>query len=364
MPSLCDNGTATAFVSFVLSGSKSLEKPADSPESVPPPAPGPLRLGPGWRCVLGGLVCLGLFGGGLTQSADAQQAAAGSSVYRRPAAAGQSAGGEGVPAAGQPERIVAAMLAELAQADSISARVRQRTRVGQRVLVGTGRYLQQGRGEDQRFRLETVTTAEDATFELLELSDGLSFWKFQRNADDPPRLERADIARVRDKLEEFGPIPDGVITPYLGGIQRSLAQTRQWFQFSSAEAATLENLPVWRVEGRWIPAMLSLLLPEQAEAAKSPAGILPWQLPQGMPWSVELVIGSRQLFPFRVEWRAVPGQRPVSETAVPEAFAVLELYDVRLNEPVDSAAFVYRPNAEGLVDTTEAVVTRTIPLRP
>jgi hypothetical protein len=83
-----------------------------------------------------------------------------------------------------------------------------------------------------------------------------------------------------------------------------------------------------------------------------------------MPWSVELVIGSRQLFPFRVEWRAVPGQRPVAETSVPEAFAVLELYDVRINEPVDSAAFVYRPNAEGLVDTTEAVVTRTIPLRP
>lgn len=256
------------------------------------------------------------------------------------------------------------MLAELGRLETISARVRQRTRVGGRVLVGTGRYLQQGRGVDQRFRFETVTEADSERFELLELSDGLSYWKYQKQGEGPPRLKRVDIARVRNRLKQLNIAPEGLATPYLGGLQRSLAQIRQWFRFRTAEAGTLEELPVWRVEGRWAPNMLAAILPEQAEAAKSPEGILPGQLPPGMPWSVELVIGSSRLFPFRIEWRAVPGPRPVAAGTELEPYSVLEIYDVRLNEPVDSAAFVYRPSAEGLVDVTDTFVKHTHPLRP
>jgi len=285
------------------------------------------------------------------------QQPAGSSVYQR------AAGGPAL-SAGQPERIVAAMLAELGRVESISARVRQRTRVGGRVLVGTGRYLQQGRGVDQRFRFETVIEADTERIELLELSDGFSFWNYQKRGDEPPRLERVDIARVRSRLEQLGIAADGVATPYLGGLQRSLARIREWFRFIAAEAGTLEGLPVWRVEGRWNPPMLAAILPEQAEAAKSPEGILPGQLPEGMPWSVELVVGTSQLFPFRVEWRAAAGERPVAAASKPQAFSVLEFYEVRINEPVDSAAFVYRPSPEGLVDKTESFVKHTQPLRP
>jgi len=309
-----------------------------------------------------GLVCLICLAA--TAAWAAEEGASGRSVYQRNVAGEAVAAGSKPALDGQPERIVAAMLAELGRADSISARVRQRTRVGDRVLVGTGRYLQQGRGADQRFRFETVTTADDATFELLELSDGLSFWRFQRNSDDPPRLERVDISRVRAKLEESGPLPAGVVSPHLGGLQRSLALLRQWFQFHAAEAATLEGLPVWRVEGKWAPTLLAALLPAEADAAKTPEGILPQQLPEGMPWSVELVIGSRQLFPFRVEWQAVLGDRPVAAASTPEPYSVLEIYDVRLNEPVDSAAFVYRPSEQGLVDVTETFLKQTSPLRP
>jgi hypothetical protein len=280
-----------------------------------------------------------------------------SSVY------GQAPAGEPL-SAGQPERIVAAMLAELGRMDSISARVRQRTRVGNRVLVGTGRYLQQGRGEDQRFRLETVIEADTERFELLELSDGLSFWNYRKRGEETPRLERVDIARVRSRLEQLGIAAGGVATPYLGGVQRSLARVRQWFRFTTAEAGTLEGLPVWRVEGRWNPQLLAAILPEQSEAATTPEGLQPAQLPAGMPWSVELVIGSGRLFPFRVEWRAAAGGRPIAATSEVAAFSVLEFYDVRINEPVDSAAFVYRPSPEGLVDMTETFVKQTHPLRP
>ena len=65
------------------------------------------------------------------------------SVYRKNTAT--------VPAADQAdqaERIVAAALTALGRAESISARVRQRVRVDDRVLVGAGRYVQSGLGED------------------------------------------------------------------------------------------------------------------------------------------------------------------------------------------------------------------------
>jgi hypothetical protein len=44
--------------------------------------------------------------------------------------------------------------------------------------------------------------------------------------------------------------------------------------------------------------------------------------------------------------------------------AVLELYDVRLGEPVDAAAFVYKPAIDGLIDLTETRVKHLTPMRP
>ena len=94
-----------------------------------------------------------------------------------------------------------------------------------------------------------------------------------------------------------------------------------------------------------------------------PDGITAAELPDGTPWSVRLSIGKRDLFPFRIEWLAIPGRRPVANRE-PEPIAVLELYDVRLGEPVDAAAFVYKPAIEGLIDLTDTTVQHLVPLRP
>jgi hypothetical protein len=82
-----------------------------------------------------------------------------------------------------------------------------------------------------------------------------------------------------------------------------------------------------------------------------------------MPWNVRLAIGRRELFPFRIEWRAIPGPRPVTATT-PEVVAVLELYDVHLGEPVDATAFVYKPAIDGLIDVTEQHLKELTPPRP
>jgi hypothetical protein len=235
--------------------------------------------------------------------------------------------------------------------------------VDDQVLVGSGRYVQSGLGEDQRYRYETAMKSDTETFDILELCDGLFAWSFRRIGPQPPLLERLDVRRIRDRLHQLAPTADATVSPYLGGLQRTLALLRIWYRFATVEPTTIDDLPVWKVEGRWHPESLAALLPAEAENALRPGGITPAALPDGVPWSVRLSIGKRDLFPFRIEWLAIPGRRPVADRE-PEPIAVLELYEVRLGEPVDASAFVYKPATEGLVDLTDTQVRVLAPLRP
>jgi hypothetical protein len=307
-----------------------------------------------------------LLAGGALAQAGAPGAGPTGSVYQRvpqkaavPAPSPVPADEQGV----QAERIVAASLAALGRAESISARVRQRVRVDDRVLVGAGRYVQSGLGEDQRYRYETSMQSDSETFELLEVCDGLFAWSYRRLGPQPPYLERLDVRRMRERLRQLEPTGDGVVSPHLGGVQRTLALVRTWFRFHAVEAAAIDDLPIWKVEGRWHGESLALLLPAVKDAALRAGGIEPAELPDGTPWSVRLSIGKRDLFPFRIEWLAIPGKRPVAARE-PEPVAVIEMYDVRLGDPVDAAAFVYKPATEGLVDLTETRVKFLAPLRP
>ena len=289
------------------------------------------------------------------------------SVYNRraaAAAAAEQASDRNVPEAeARAERIVASSLAMLADAETFSARLRQKARVGDRVLVGTGRYAQSGRGEEQRYRLESTLTCDTETFALVEVCDGIFAWAYRHYGTDAPRLERLDVRRVREKLGQLGAADPAAAAAYLGGLQRSFGSLRQWFRFVSAAPAELEGRPVWLVEGRWNPDWLHVILPELSAAARRPEGIAPEELPDGVPWSVRFAIGRTDLVPYRIEWLAVPGPRPVA-AAEPVPIAVLDLQDVQLGGPVDAGGFVYKPAAEGLVDMTDAHVAGLSLLRP
>lgn len=300
------------------------------------------------------LIALGTFSpfGGNCMS----QETAGNSVYQQPMSPGFSQGTESVSSKKQAERLVSTMLSRLGRVESVSARIRQRTRSKDMVVVGTGRYLQQGRGIDQQFRFEVVNKADTETFEFLEVSDGLSFWQFRKNTDNPVQLARVDISQVRTKLEDFGIEKDQAVAPYLGGLQRSLALLRHYFRFESAEKDSLEGLPVWRVAGQWNTTVLASILPQHIMPPDALEGGVV-KVPDGMPCSVELIIGSEQLFPFRITWNALGDRGEI------EPMSILELYEVRLEGSIDSAAFVYKPSSEGLVDKTEQVVQQIQPLR-
>jgi hypothetical protein len=273
------------------------------------------------------------------------------SIYRR-----------GAEDAGQGERVVAAAIDGMGKATAISARVRQLARVGDTVLKGGGRYVQSGTGREQRFRLESRLSSDTETFDLLEICDGLFFWTFRHFGMQPATIERVDVQRVHEHLDALNIVPRSSDGPFLGGIQRMLTRVRESFRFTTATAQDLDGLPVWTVEGEWSKPALASLLPDRAEAINGPAGITAADLPEGMPWSVRLSIGRRELFPFRVEWLAIPGPRPAAAT-VPEVVAVFELYDVRIGEAVEATAFVYRPALAGLMDVTDQHLKELSPPR-
>lgn len=268
-----------------------------------------------------------------------------------------------VEAAAQAERIVASSLSALERCDTLSVRVRQKVRVGDRVLVGGGRYVQSGHGEDQRFRYESTLQCDTETFEVVEVCDGLFCWAHRRLGGAAPQLERLDVRRVRERLVALNASASAPSAAYLGGLQRSLWLTRQWFKFVAASPVEVDGTPTWRVEGRWNPDYLAGILPQFAEAGRRPGGITPTELPDGVPWGVRVSVARGDLMLRQVEWLGVPGTRPVTDAA-PEPIAVLDLVDASIGGPVDASMFVYRPATEGLIDVSEAFAAGLWVMRP
>jgi len=283
------------------------------------------------------------------------------SVYSRTEPTARPA--DATEAAAQAERIVASALANLARAETLSLRLRQRVRLGNRVLVGAGRYLQAGKGEEQRFRFDTTLTCDTESFEVTEVSDGLFFWSHRRIGANGPELQRVDLQRVRSRLAELAVADPDETAAYLGGLQRLLWWTRQWFRFEEAVPGEIEGRPVWFVTGHTPLPALAGVMPHLAQAAGDPGGIRPESLPDGWPFAVRLAVGRSDLLPHRVEFLGIPGTRPVAPAEI-EPIAVVDLLEIELNGSVDAAAFFYQPATEGLIDVTNQLVNQLAPLRP
>ena len=333
--------------------------------TTPPSLPRP----PGRWCV----VCAVLVAGGVAGTVMGEGGPTRGSVYSRRAAVGRlgAAAGAVPPAAdvaadegaAQAERIVLSSLGRIARAESVSIRLRQRVRLGDRVLVGAGRYLQAGQGEEQRFRFETSLTCDSESFEITEVSDGIFCWLHRRTGPDPATLHRIDIQRIRSRLTELGAPDPADTAPYVGGLQRNLWWARQWFRFREAVPADLEGKPVWLVEGHWQPEVLQLLLPDVVAAAQAGGGIGPEHLPDGFPWQMRLTVGQGDLLPYRLEFLAIPGPRPVAPAPL-EPISVVEFLEIEIDGAVDATAFYYQPASEELVDLTDQIVKTTGLMRP
>jgi hypothetical protein len=239
---------------------------------------------------------------------------------------------------------------------SISAKVRHKVDLLSRQVIGSGVYLQQGRGPQRQLRLELNLVAPSYTSSMLQVCDGATLW-IQEDLTDRKNLSRVDVTRLR-RARPKSPSPglDASAWLALGGLPKLLMGFEKSFRFDPPSESRLDALRVWTVEGHWKPAKLAELLPDQKAAIEAGQMADTRNLAPNMPDCVVLHLGCDDLFPYRIEyWRSAPADKGRGGNRG-TLLAVLELFEVRLGGPIDPRQFAYQVRPDGVqpADRTQA----------
>jgi hypothetical protein len=274
-------------------------------------------------------------------------------------------------------RVLAAVDAQ----PSLAARLRYQVHLQGRTVVGSGVYLQQGRGPERQMRLELLLETPPITSRVLHVSDGAELWFVEELAGEN-RISRINMARLRNARPTS---PGGVVDPHgwlaLGGLTRLLGNLDAAFRFGPVSESRLDDVRVWTLVGQWEQGRLGDLLPEQKDAIASGREVDYGQLPQRLPTAVILHVGCDDFLPYRLEyWRneAPRAGGPLGDREeLGHLLVVMELYEVRIGGPIDPPQFVFQPPAGlkpedrtgefltrlGLEETPNAGASRSSPPR-
>jgi hypothetical protein len=241
---------------------------------------------------------------------------------------------------------------------SIAAKARQTANIYDQRLNGTGSYTQMAGPEGValcRFELKLQTADDVAIWQ--QVCDGAALWTYRKNLDGP-RLASVDVGTVlaayRQKLGGAGAEPAAPLSPPIGGLPQLLDSLARHMTFKEVFSDQLGDVDVWIVKGRWNASTLVDLVPDQADRireGKSPD----WSKARDhVPDHVLVYLGKTDLFPYRIEHRREdsPPDRPL---------AMLELFEVRLNRPVDPRVFDYKPGRRATDATSEYLREHGLP---
>jgi len=241
----------------------------------------------------------------------------------------------------------------LEQHSTIQAKIRQRVDLFGHQLLGSGSYLQQGRGAGRLLRLELKIQVAGQITSFEQVCDGNYSW-VRQDLGGNPVLSRIDLRRMRRAL---GQPTATAVQPTsawlaLGGLPKLLDGLDGWFQFTLLEMAQLDRLPVYRLEGQWKPARLPELLPDQKDKIKAGAAPDLGKLGKQLPDRVVLLVGRDDLFPYRIEyWRQPPAKKgqPAGES---QLLLAMDLFEVQVGAAIDPRQFVYKPGVQQFTDET------------
>lgn len=228
-------------------------------------------------------------------------------------------------------------------------------------LVGSGTYCEQNPGMSDLLRWEINIQQGDTTSQLMRISDGHRFWESSKLAGhgnaktlcyDRDRLRRALVGAGKN------PQTDLDAWPLSGGTARLLRGLYRCFWFDKIESGRLDQVPVWRMEGRWRPTFLEQLIPEQKKAIRENGPVNLAKLPVHAPDLVVLFLGKDDLFPYRMECRRTEWPADSNESSDPDDMkstivTYLQLVDVKLNAPIDASQFQFSPGQQDYPDKTE-----------
>lgn len=233
---------------------------------------------------------------------------------------------------------------------TITAKVRHMVDLGARRLVGTGLYLQQGRGPARAFRLDLEFQTSTQPAAIQQICDGANLWFYQQlqGQEDLAWVDVLRLARAR-------PRTNATVQPWnlTGGLPRMLSGLQTAFQFGAVSEARLEDVRAWATEGDWEPSRLSGMFPDQSEAIRGGAKPDLSKLALNLPDRVVLYVGCDDLLPYRIEyWRSQANAAADSANGRGKLIGLFELYELRIDAPIDPAQFVCRHGNLKPVDRT------------
>jgi hypothetical protein len=256
------------------------------------------------------------------------------------------------------EALVRHVIANLDAQPSIAAKVRHRVDLLDRTLIGSGVYLQQGRGPGRVFRFELELQMNQQQGSVRQVCDGTKFWLAETLGDDTS-LIAVDVARLNRARPKSAPAPSAPIGLTLGGIPKLLANLDNVFVFDTIVESRLEDLRVWSLEGQWKRPRLIQMLPDQKDAieAGKPSDLK--KLAPNMPERVVLHVGVDDGFPYRIEyWKSDPKRKDDKSREDDRLLVLLEFYEVKLGAKIDPLEFAFDPKGVKPIDRTVEYLDR------
>jgi hypothetical protein len=240
---------------------------------------------------------------------------------------------------------------------SLSAKVRiNDVNLFDRSPVGSGAYLEKRSESGLLFRLEMRMQLGGESSSLLHVCDGRYLW-MHRKLGGQESLTRVNARRVEQALEETGNIQELTkvgFWPGLGGLPKLLRALEAAFDFRSLEEALLDRqMPVWVLRGEWKQDQLARLIAED-EGEKKGKSADAGKLGEHVPTHVVVLLGKADSFPRRIEYRrGKPDWRKKGGGSNARSIITIEFSEVRLNDPIHPARFLYSPGDLEYSDDTK-----------
>lgn len=260
----------------------------------------------------------------------------------------QGRGGESQPASSG-QQLVSEAARRVFALSSLHARLRMKFRSQDRPVTATGEYMQLGAGAENLVRLDLKIPIGSKIGSVQEIRGREYLWLIKDLPPDAPKLERVELRRARINIVQAKEA--GRMTPLegwmlLGGLSRLLNSLDSNFEFGDPRPATLADVQVLLVRGKWKPASLTRLT----------GGLTPEKLPQ-LPHEVELTLGGSNgalpLFPYRIEYlrhSPDPEQGRGVERSIP--LTTIEFYEVQPSADLSPQEFDFSPEDRESEDVT------------
>ncbi len=257
------------------------------------------------------------------------------------------------PASNQAATVLERAIAVLAEATSVSARLRHRINLFDHELIGSGLYEQQGQGSERRVRMELKIQLGDKLASQLQVVDDRYLWTYQDTLTGPliTQLDLKRIANAEQKAYGQPTLSNGTFA--VAGLPKLLTGLRDHFVFTKVEGGYLGSTAVWALEGTWRPDRLPALFADQPTNG-AVGDVFDFEKKPQLPERVIVFITQETMFLQRIEYHRRSDSMPDDKNSGFAPVVTLEFFDIRFNEPINVSQFIYEPGPQPVADVTDS----------